>query len=67
MMDPISAFSTAVKILTVADLVIKVDRTIHELYESSSGFTKQTQTLRDGTAELEQALAALPYYNHEVS
>jgi len=58
-MDPISAFSLAVNILTTVDMAIKTGATLRELYESTSGFTKETDGLVETTKQYSKSLSAL--------
>ncbi|KAK1758915.1 hypothetical protein QBC47DRAFT_314808 [Echria macrotheca] len=58
-MDPISAFSLAVNVITVVEVAVKTGKTLHELYKSTSGFTKETQELIQATGQFEKALASL--------
>ncbi|KAK4182585.1 hypothetical protein QBC35DRAFT_395679 [Podospora australis] len=58
-MDPISGFSLAVNVLTVVDMAVNAGKTVHELYKSTSGFTKKTESLLTSSAQLNAALAAL--------
>jgi hypothetical protein len=58
-MDPISAFSLAVNVVTMVDIAVKTGKTLRELYKSTSGFTKQTQELIQATSQFEKTLAAL--------
>jgi len=48
-MDPITAFSLAVNVVTVIESTIKAGKTLWELYQSSSGFTKETEDLLQAT------------------
>ncbi|KAK0627911.1 hypothetical protein B0T14DRAFT_146331 [Immersiella caudata] len=58
-MDPVSALSLAVNVITVVDTAVKAGKAIYDLYESTSGFSKQTQHLIDAIAGLDNALATL--------
>jgi uncharacterized protein YukE len=54
-MDPLSAFSLFCNIITTADAAIKISKNLKDLYTSTSGFSKESQRIRDETT----ALAAL--------
>src|SRR4051794_12201423 len=58
-MDPITAFSLAVNVITTVDVAVKTGKTLRELYESTSGFTRETEELIQATGQLEKALAGL--------
>ncbi|KAK1772120.1 hypothetical protein QBC33DRAFT_520331 [Phialemonium atrogriseum] len=58
-MDPVTAFSLAVNILTVLDVAIKSGKTVKELYDSTNGFTKETQALEDATRDLNKTVEVL--------
>jgi hypothetical protein len=58
-MDPITTFSLAVNVFTMADIAVKTGKTLRELYKSTSGFTKQTEELNRARSQFEKALASL--------
>jgi len=58
-MDPISAFSLAANVVGVVDVAVKTSKTLHELYKSTSGFTKETEELIWATSRFEKALECL--------
>ena len=58
-MDPVTAFSLAVNILTVLDVAIKSGKAVKELYDSTNGFTKETQALEDATRDLNKTVKVL--------
>lgn len=52
-MDPLTAFGLACNILTVVDAAVKCGKTIAELYDSTSGYTRETEDLRKAFGDLE--------------
>jgi hypothetical protein len=58
-MDPLSALSVACNILAIADAAVGTGKTIWELYNSTTGFTKETTRLIQATDQLQDALKAL--------
>jgi hypothetical protein len=58
-MDPITACSLFTNVITIVDAAIKASKTIRELYTSSTGFSKETQRLKDEMAHLETITATL--------
>lgn len=58
-MDPISAFSFAVNVITLLDITVKTGKTLHDLYNSTSGFNKETEELSQATSRLKSALDSL--------
>lgn len=58
-MDPISAFSLAVNVLSTVDIAVKTGKTLWDLYKSTSGFTKQTDKLLLAMSQFDAALGQL--------
>ncbi|KAK0671548.1 hypothetical protein QBC41DRAFT_54841 [Cercophora samala] len=58
-MDPISAFSLTVNVLSTVDIAVRTGKTLWELYKSTSGFTKQTDDLRAAIGQFDAALGEL--------
>lgn len=53
-MDPISIFSLFCNVLTVVDAAIKTTKTLKDLYDSSSGYSKINQQIQDEANHLEE-------------
>jgi hypothetical protein len=49
-MDTVSAFSLAVNIIDMVDMAVKTGKELHELYSSTSGFTKENEALTQATS-----------------
>lgn len=52
-MDPLTTFGLVCNLLTVVDAAVKCGKTIAELYESTSGYTRDTEGLRKAFRDLE--------------
>ncbi|KAI2617243.1 hypothetical protein GGS26DRAFT_412813 [Hypomontagnella submonticulosa] len=52
-MDPFTAFGVACNVITVVDAAVKCGRTIAELYNSTSGYTKETEGLLKAAGDWE--------------
>jgi len=53
-MDPISIFSLFCNVLTVVDAAIKTTKTMKDLYDSSTGYSKTNQGIQDEAGHLEE-------------
>ncbi|KAH6981754.1 hypothetical protein BKA56DRAFT_672555 [Ilyonectria sp. MPI-CAGE-AT-0026] len=51
-MDPLTTFGLVCNLLTVVDAAVKCGKTIVELYESTSGYTRETEGLRKASRDL---------------
>jgi len=51
-MDPLSAFSLFCNIITTVEAAIKIAKNLKELYTSTSGFSKESQCIRDEVTAL---------------
>ncbi|KAI1390577.1 uncharacterized protein F4822DRAFT_393615 [Hypoxylon trugodes] len=52
-MDPFTAFGIACNVITVVDAAIKCGKTIMELYDSTSGYTRETEALLNALGDWE--------------
>lgn len=52
-MDPLTTFGLACNLLTVVDAAVKCCKTIAELYESTSGYTRDWVVLQKASRDLE--------------
>ncbi|KAF7552785.1 hypothetical protein G7Z17_g4085 [Cylindrodendrum hubeiense] len=52
-MDPLTAFGLACNLLTVVDAAVKCGKTIAELYDSTNGYTRETESLRKAFGDLQ--------------
>jgi len=66
-MDPLTAFSFTCNVITAVDAAVKCGRTIAELYDSTSGYTRETgsllKVLRDWDVverDLNEAIIQIP-------
>jgi uncharacterized protein YoxC len=51
-MDPVTVYSLFCNIITMVDAAVKIAKNLKELYDSSSGFSKEAQRLQDETERL---------------
>jgi uncharacterized protein YoxC len=58
-MEPLSALSVACNIITITDTAVKTAKTLHELYNSTSGFSSKNENLVKETDHLKQAIEQL--------
>lgn len=58
-MDPMSALSLACNVITIADAAVTTGRTLWGLYNSTSGFTEETEQVVLVVSQFEKALEAL--------
>jgi Tfp pilus tip-associated adhesin PilY1 len=58
-MEPMTALSVACNVLTIVDAAVNSSKTLWELYNSASGFTKETHRLVETTKQLQESLQSL--------
>ena len=58
-MDPLSAFSLFCNIVQTVEVAVKTGQTLVELYNSSTGFPRDTQTLLSTTGSLKESVGIL--------
>jgi hypothetical protein len=51
-MDPVTAYGLFCNIITMVDTAVKIAKNLKELYDSSNGFSKEAQRLREETDHL---------------